>query len=365
MSAIKDVIKYLEKLAPPSLQESYDNSGLIVGDKSQIVTGVITCLDCIEEVVEEAIEKGCNLIVAHHPIVFRGLKSLTGKNYIERTLLKAIKNDIAIYAIHTNLDNVIHGVNGVFADALKLKNQKVLAPKSQVVRKIAVYVPKDHLSDVKDAMFQAGAGTIGAYDECSFSIKGQATFRPGKNTNPNIGTLGKRENLEEYRLEVVYPDYLESRIISAMKNVHPYEEVAYDIFKIENEYKQVGAGMIGEFSEEVETMTFLNSLKKTMEAPLIRHTKLTTDKIKKVAICGGSGSFLLQNAIAQGADIFITGDFKYHEFFDAENHIIIADIGHFESEHLTIRYLADIIREKFTTFAILLTQVNTNPINYL
>jgi len=365
MSTIKDVILHLEKLAPPSLQESYDNSGLIVGDKSQKVTGVITCLDCIEAVVEEAIAKKCNLIVAHHPIVFRGLKSLTGKNYIERTILKAIKNDIAIYAIHTNLDNVMHGVNGVFADALQLQNQRILAPKSAILRKIVVYVPENDLDTVKNAMFATGGGTIGAYDECSYAVKGEATFRPGDETNPYIGSQGKRSTVVENRLEIVYPNYLERSIVEAMKTEHPYEEVAYDIFKIENESKQIGAGMIGELKEEVDTMTFLKSLKITMEASLVRYTHITTDKIKKVAICGGSGSFLLADAKRQGADIFITGDFKYHEFFDAENQIIIADIGHFESEHLTIRYLADSIRENFTTFAILLTQVNTNPINYL
>lgn len=362
---IRDVISYLNQLAPPSLQESYDNARLIVGDSSVECEGILTCLDSTEEVIEEAIQKGCNLVVAHHPIVFSGLKSITGKNYIERTIIKAIKNDVAIFAIHTNLDNVKHGVNGVWASALGLENQKILAPKSNVLSKLIVYVPSENKEEVMSALFDAGAGEIAEYSECSFSSKGLGTFLPSENANPFVGEKGQRATEEEERLEVIVPNYLINKSISAARVAHPYEEMAYDVIPLSNVNQEIGSGMIGELPEEVNSLEWLSSMKATMGAGVVRYTGITKNTIKKVAICGGSGSFLLNDAIRQGADVFVTADFKYHQFFDADNQIIIADIGHYESEHLTINYLAEKLKEKFTTFAVLLTQVNTNPINYL
>ncbi len=362
---IKNVIGYLEQIAPPSLQESYDNSGLLVGDADLDCTGIIVCLDSTEDIIEEAITKGCNLIVAHHPIVFSGLKRFTGKNYIEKTVIKAIKNDIAIYAIHTNLDNVKHGVNGVWANALGLKNQRILAPKNGILKKLVVFVPESDTENVLQAMFEAGAGNIGNYAECSFSADGAGTFKPLENANPYVGEIGKRKVEEENKVEVLVESFKVGRVIAAMKKSHPYEEVAYDIIELENAHTEIGAGMIGELSESVDAIAWMQYLKEKMNCGVVRHTPLHKNSIRKVAICGGSGSFLLNHAINQGADIFVTSDFKYHQFFDAENKIIIADIGHYESEHLTIDYLVRVLKEKFTTFAVLLTKVNTNPINYL
>lgn len=360
-----EVIAFLEELAPPSLQESYDNSGLLVGDAQTDVTGILVSLDCTEDVVEDAINQGCNLIVSHHPIVFSGLKRFNGKNYIERTVIKAIKNDVLLYAIHTNLDNVQAGVNQKFADKLGLINTRILAPKKQRLKKVVTYAPTENAEDVKTSMWDAGAGQIGKYDQCSFNLNGTGTFRPGEGTNPHVGEQGKIQRVRETRIEVIVPDFKLKSVLKAMRNAHPYEEVAYDVYSLENDWQEIGSGMIGDLPEEVDALEFLKSLKTSMKADCVRYTLPHKASIKRIAICGGSGSFLLGNAIGAGADVFITGDFKYHQFFDAENKIIIADIGHFESEQFTIELLAEQIAQKFPTFAPRLTRVKTNPVNYL
>ncbi len=362
---IKEITNYLEELAPLSYQESYDNAGLIVGDRETKVKGILVCLDSTEEIVEEAIEKGCNLIVAHHPIVFGGLKTITGKNYVERTVLKAIKNDIAIYAIHTNLDNVIDGVNGMIASKLGLKNIKVLAPKPNMLKKLITYVPTKHKEKVLSALFESGAGNIGNYSECSFSIKGKGSYWANEKATPYIGDSSKRHIEEEVKVEVVYTKDIENRVVGALLAVHPYEEVAYDLISLTNVSDRIGAGIVGELEEEVEAMEFLKSLKVSLKTNCVRHTKPLNKKIKRVALCGGAGSFLLNNAKRAGADIFITGYFKYHEFFDAENQLVIADVGHFESEQFTIEHLVSVLKEKFSTFAVRVTKKETNPIQYL
>lgn len=362
---IKEVTSYLETLAPRSSQESYDNSGLLVGNASTEITGVLICLDSIESVVDEAKAKGCNLIIAHHPIIFKGLKSLTGKNYIERTILSCIKNDIALYAIHTNLDNYKFGVNQEIGKRLGLENLRILSPKESVLSKIVTYVPQDQVEQVRKAMFNAGAGNIGNYSECSFSVEGSGTFKPGNEANPFSGEIGKRSSEKEYRLEVLVSNHIVNNVLHAMKSAHPYEEVAYEIYSISNHNQDEGAGMIGELPEEMNMNDYLCKVKANFNCGTIRHTALITEKVKRVAFCGGSGSFLLKNAISSNADLYITGDFKYHEFFDADNQIVIADIGHYESEQYTINLIADILTKKFTKFAVHLTGVNTNPINYL
>jgi dinuclear metal center YbgI/SA1388 family protein len=362
---IKKITNYLESIAPLHFQESYDNAGLIVGDVSAEVSGVIITLDCTEEVVDEAIENKCNLIIAHHPIIFSGLKQLNGKNYMERTVIKAIKNDIAIYAIHTNLDNVKTGVSAKIADILGVKNCKILSPKKDLLRQLVVYCPLSDAEKVKTTLFNAGAGNIGNYDECSFTSKGEGTFRANEDCNPHLGEIGERHIEKEERIEVVFPKYLENSIISAMKLSHPYEEVAYQIYILDNVYENIGSGVVGELIKEIDAIKFLEQLKSKMKTDCIRHTNIVKGKIKKVAICGGSGSFLLKDAISAEADIFITADFKYHDFFDADNNIIIADIGHYESEQFTKDLIYDLLSKNFSKFAVRLSKVNTNPINYL
>ena len=362
---IKEITQFLEGIAPLNYQESYDNSGLIVGNENWEVTSVLICLDSVEQVIDEAIENGCNLVIAHHPIVFSGLKKLNGNNHIERTIIKAIKNDIAIYAIHTNLDNIKGGVSSKIADILELENQKILAPKQDLLRKLEVFVPKENVEEVQNALFSAGAGSIGDYKNCSFQSEGEGTFLPTEDAIPKIGEIGKQERVEEVKIEVIFPKNIEKRLISEMKIAHPYEEVSHQIYILDNVYHQVGSGIVGELKKEIPALEFLEKLKITMKTDCIRHTSLVKKTIKKVAVCGGSGSFLLNNTKGVGADIFITADFKYHEFFNAENDIIIADVGHYESEQFTKELIYDLLINNFSKFAVRLSKINTNPINYL
>jgi dinuclear metal center YbgI/SA1388 family protein len=358
------LIKHLESIAPLSYQEDYDNAGLLVGSEDQEVNSALVSLDCTEAIVDEAIAKGCDLIISHHPIVFKGLKKLNGKNYVERVILKAIKHGIALYASHTNLDSVPKGVNKVICDRLGIKNPVILNPKSGILKKLVTFCPTAHAEALKTALFAAGAGEISNYSECSFSSVGTGTFKGNLDTNPFVGTPGLRHLEGEHRIEVVFKRQDERKLLLALFETHPYEEVAYDIYGLDNKLGNVGSGMIGWLGQELDGNEFLELVKNNMQAKVIRHTALLPGKIKKVAVCGGSGSFLLKNAIAAGADAFVTADFKYHEFFDSEQKLMITDIGHFETEQFTSNLLIDIIREKFPNFAIRLTEHNTNPINY-
>ncbi|MBK8350794.1 MAG: Nif3-like dinuclear metal center hexameric protein [Saprospirales bacterium] len=362
---IAEIIQTIENFAPISYQENYDNAGLIIGDKLTDCTGVLICLDSIEAVVDEAIAKNCNLIVAHHPIIFSGLKKINGKNYIERTIIKAIKNDIAIYACHTNIDNVRLGVSDVIAEKLNLKNRKILEPKKSILKKLFTYIPTKRKDDLLNALFAAGAGNIGNYSECSFSVEGNGTFKPNELANPVVGENGIRSNENEAKIEVIFPYYLESKIIQTLKANHPYEEVAFEIISLDNAFQDVGSGMIGDLENEMDEMQFLSYLKEKMNTQCIRYTSLLNKPIKTVAVCGGAGSFLLNHAISQKADVFITGDFKYHQFFDADNQLIICDIGHYESEQFTSQLFNKIISEKFPNFAVQISTINTNPVNYI
>jgi dinuclear metal center YbgI/SA1388 family protein len=355
---------YLESLAPLVYQEDYDNAGLIVGNPEQEVAQALLSLDCTEAVVDEAIATGCQVIISHHPIVFKGLKKFNGKTYVERVVEKAIRSRVAIYAIHTNLDNIMGGVNQRICDTLGLKNCRILVPKHNLLKKLVTFVPGSHADEVRDALFAAGAGNIGNYSETSFNTDGTGTFKGNDATNPYVGEPGTRHRENEVRIETVYPANLESKILMALVLAHPYEEVAYDLFNLTNQHQQVGAGMIGELEAPQNEESFLFQVKDKMRTHVIRHTALTGKHVKKVAVCGGAGGFLLKHAIAAGADVFITADYKYHEFFDAEGKIVIADIGHFESEQFTAQLLYEIIRKKFTTFAVRLTEVNTNPVKY-
>jgi dinuclear metal center YbgI/SA1388 family protein len=361
---LSQLTTYLESIAPIAYQEDYDNAGLIVGNPDQEIRQVLISLDCIEAVVDEAIATNCQVIVSHHPIVFKGLKKFNGQTYVERVVEKAIRNDIAIYAIHTNLDSVLTGVNARVCEILGLENCRILTPKHGLLKKLVTYVPVSHAEQVRNALFNAGAGNIGNYSECSFSGEGSGTFKGDGDSDPYVGEPGIRHTEDELRVETVYPANLESKILMALILAHPYEEVAYDLYALTNQHQQVGTGMVGELDQPVDAEDFLFSLKEKMHAHVIRHTAFTGKQIKKVAVCGGSGSFLLKHAIAAGADIFITADYKYHEFFDAEGKIIIADIGHFESEQFTQQLLHEMIQKKFAMLPIRLTSVNTNPVRY-
>jgi dinuclear metal center YbgI/SA1388 family protein len=362
---VSEIISVLEEFAPLNYQESYDNSGLQVGDVTAEVTGVLLSLDVTEEIVDEAIARGCNMIVGHHPIIFSGLKRITGRNYVERVVLKAIKNDIAIYACHTNLDNMRAGVNAKIAEKLGLENTSILSLAMNSLSKLYTYAPAKDADKVRDALFAAGAGDIGKYRECSFNTPGTGTFKPGTNADPAIGKAGgPREWVDEVKIEVLVTKEKEARILKALFEAHPYEEVAYEFVALQNPNQEIGAGMIGSLPEGVDEMVFLGQIRDKMGAKCIKYTQLMGEKVQKVAICGGSGSFLLKEAISAGADMFITADFKYHQFFDAEGRIEIADIGHYESEQYTPELLKAILNEKFANFAFLLSELSTNPVKY-
>jgi dinuclear metal center YbgI/SA1388 family protein len=362
---IKDLCKVIEDFAPLSLQESYDNSGLLIGEPESEIQKAIITLDVTEDVVDEAIIAGCDILISHHPLIFKGIKKITGKNSVERIIKKCLQNNIAIYAAHTNLDNVHRGVNSMICEKLNLLNTRILSPKTQMLRKLAVFCPESHAGQVRNAIFDAGAGHIGNYDSCSFNIQGQGSFRGLEGADPFVGKSGQLHFENEVRIEVIYPFYREWNILNAMLKVHPYEEVAYDIYPLENDFAGTGSGMIGELANEEDSQAFLHRIKSVFGAGCIRHTKIQKERIRKVAVCGGSGIFLLNEAIKAGADIFITGDVKYHEFFDAEGKILVADVGHFESEQFTKELLMNLLKKNIPTFAVQISTVNTNPVYYL
>lgn len=362
---VKDITRLIESMAPLAYQESYDNAGLIVGDANDDVSGVLITLDITEEIMEEAIRKNLNMVIAHHPIVFGGLKKLNGRNYVERSVIKAIKNNIAIYAAHTNLDGVFGGVNSKICEKLKLQNCRMLIPMQGMLKKLVTFVPVSHAEKVRTALFEAGAGQIGNYDSCSFNQQGLGSFKGNDSTNPFAGEKNKLHFEEETRIETIFPKHIQGRVIEAMIQAHPYEEVAYDIYPLDNEFPLAGTGMIGELAEPVDEHHFLQTIKETFYCQALKHTALLGKPIKKVAVCGGSGSSFLNRAIAQNADIYISADFKYHQFFDAEKKIVIADIGHYESEQFTKEVFYELLTKKFPKFAVHLSEISTNPVNYL
>ncbi len=364
MIKLKEIVSYLDQVAPPSYQESYDNSGLLTGNKEMEVSGALLTIDVTEAVISEAVHLGVNLIIAHHPVIFRGLKKLTGDHPVERTVIAALRNDIAIFAGHTNFDSIAGGVSTRMAQKLGLQNIRILAPKKGTLLKLVTYVPPAYLEKVRKAIFQAGAGTIGNYDECSFNVTGEGTFRGSENTHPFAGQPGKRHAEKEVRTETIFPAPYQNRIIHALVEAHPYEEPAYDIYPLDNEYPLAGSGVTGEFPDPVVEHDLLDKLKNTFHTSCIRHSPLLGKPVKTIALCGGTGSFLLPAAMRTGNDFFVTADFKYHEFFEADGKIVIADIGHFESEQFTTEIFYDLLIKKFPNFALHFSKVKTNPINY-
>ncbi|MBS1549931.1 MAG: Nif3-like dinuclear metal center hexameric protein [Bacteroidetes bacterium] len=361
---LKEIISTIEKRLPKQQAEDFDNVGLLCGNPEREITGMLVCHDALEIVVDEAIHQNLNLIVCFHPIIFSGLKSLTGKNYVEKAVLKAIENKIAIYAIHTTWDNDYLGVNHGICQALGLKNTKILMPKTSFLEQMIVYVPQEFAQKVQESVFAAGAGNIGFYDECSFSVSGQGSFRPMEGSSPFSGVHGKRTVADEVALSVIYEKFKRNRILHAAKTAHPYEEVAYQIYALENENQYLGLGRYGEFVEAMEEEDFLNLLKNCFQLKVIRHSSLLNKKIKTVGVLGGSGASGIKTALALQCDAYVTGDVKYHDFFSAEEKMLICDIGHFESERFVVQQLFEILSEKFPNFAILKTKENTNPVNY-
>ncbi|MBS1647836.1 MAG: Nif3-like dinuclear metal center hexameric protein [Bacteroidetes bacterium] len=361
---IQDIISVVEQFAPPALQESYDNSGVQCGNTQMPASGVLLSLDITHEVLKEAIKKKCNLIIAHHPLIFSPLKQLTGKNYVEQLIIKAIKNDIVLYACHTNADNIQAGVNKKIAEKIGLLNTRILQPKKRILKKLVTFCPEKQAASVQNALFDAGCGHIGNYDRCSFSTNGNGTFRANEHAQPFVGEKHKQHTETEIKIETIFESYKEHQVVQTLLQAHPYEEAAYDIYTLDNTHPQIGSGMVGELAQPMSEKDFLQHLKQSFGARGIRYTRFLNQEVKKVALCGGSGSFLLKEAIKAGAHMFVSADFKYHQFFDADNHIVIADIGHYETEHFTPEIFYSQIVKKFSTFAVHLSDHNTNPVNY-
>ncbi len=362
---IKDITNYLEEFAPLSLQESYDNSGLLIGSSTKKVNKILITLDVTEEVINEAVNKKCELIIAHHPIIFKGIKKLTSSNVTEKLVVKAIKKDIAIYAIHTNLDNVIGGVNSILANKLGIKNTNILSPKKSGLYKIICYCPIEFTKSLQNAMFNAGAGNIGNYDSCSFTSEGAGTFKPLAGSNPFVGKENRLHNEKENRIEVILPEYRLNNVINAMKNAHPYEEPAFDVYALYNTNTMVGSGLIGELDNATPIKEYLKTVKQILGTKYIKHNKLIDRPVKKVAICGGSGSFLIDAAAQNKADLFITADIKYHEYFEHTETMTIADAGHYETEHPVKELIYALLKEKFPNFALRISEENANPISFM
>lgn len=361
---VQEVIDIIETEAPLAYAENFDNVGLLVGNKNQKVTNVLVALDTLEAVIDEAIEKNCNLIISFHPIIFKGLKKITGRNYVERVVLKAIKHDISIYAIHTALDNAVNGVNDMICNQLKLKNKRILIPQKETIKKLTTYAPQNEAEALRNALFNAGAGAIGNYSNCSFNIEGTGTYKGNEQSKPSKGKKGSIHKETETKITVTFSKHLESNILKALFSTHSYEEVAYEIITIENTNQNIGMGMIGELDKPYSEKEFLSYIKNKMNTQIVRHSNLLNKPIKKVAVLGGSGSFAINAAKTAGADVFMTADLKYHDFFTAENKILLADIGHYESEQYTKKGLVAILTKKITNFAIILSQINTNPVKY-
>ena len=362
---LKEITAILEQMAPLAYAEDFDNVGLLVGNPHANITGILVCHDALENVIDEAISKSCNLLVCFHPIIFSGMKKITGKNYVERVIIKAIKNDIAIYAVHTALDNHQDGVNKIFCDALGLVNTRILIPKKDFIRKLVTYTIPENADKVRNALFAQGAGTIGNYDHCSFNSEGFNTYVPNEDSHPAIGEKGKMTIGNEICIEVTFKQYQQDAILKALFENHVYEEVAYELYGLLNEYQHIGLGMIGELETALSENDFLQMVKENMKSDGIRHTQFTGKPVKKVAVLGGSGSFAISHAIRAGADAFLTADLKYHNFYEAENQLLLADVGHFESERYTKNYIVDFLRKKILNFAIILSEENTNPVKYL
>ncbi len=362
---IKEIVSALERFAPLPLQDGFDNAGLQIGLTDAEATGALLCLDVTEAVLDEAIALGYNLVISHHPLIFKGYKSITGRDYVERCILKAIKNELVIYSAHTNLDNVQGGVNFKIAEKIGLRNVRILEPKPDSLLKLVIFVPTDYCQQVRNALFAAGCGCIGNYDSCSYHTEGTGTFRAQTGTHPFCGKVGEIHEENEVRLETIVPSYRKAEALKALLAAHPYEEPAFDIYRLQNHWAQAGAGVVGDLETEETELEFLKRIKKTFEVECLRHNRLSGREIKRVALCGGAGAFLIPQAIANGADAFVTGEIKYHDYFGYESEILLAETGHYESEQYTKEICYNLIRELFPDLAVQQTKINTNPIKYM
>jgi len=362
---IKQVTQFLEQKFPLYLQEDFDNCGVQCGDVRQEITGAMVCFEMSEQVIDEAIAEGCNLVISHHPLILkRGITKILPTDRVGAMICKALAHNMVLYSMHTNIDSGVGGGNDVFAEKLNLQNVKVLEPHKGLYRKLVVFVPKENAEALKSALFEIGCGVQGNYDSCGYTVHGQGQFRPLKGANPHIGEENQLEHVEEERIEMIYPTGLQRTVVQAIYEHHPYEEPAFDLLPLENESRTIGLGRIGELPKVMPVSEFLECLKDKLGFEHCRYAGDTTKMIHKVAVCGGGGSSFIDLAIASGADAYVSGDFKYHDFFKSHSGTLLVDIGHYEGEYFIKNIIHQQIKENFTNFAALISKMEKVEVKY-
>jgi dinuclear metal center YbgI/SA1388 family protein len=361
---LQHILNELESLAPPEYQEEWDNSGLLLGSPAREITGIIVSLDTTMEVLHEAISNHCNLIVSHHPFIFQGIRKITPDLPAYHLLRRLIQEDIAVYALHTSLDNSWMGINQYLGQKLGLMNTSILAPKRDSLKKLVVFCPVDHAEKVRNALFEAGAGHIGNYDCCSYNSSGQGSFRASEKANPFVGKRKVIHFEPEIRIEVIFPSAREKPLIDSMRAAHPYEEVAFDLYPLTNSFDRAGSGIVGFLEKPMSEQRFIRIVKSLVGLNSIRHSAFLGRKIRKVAISSGAGGFLIPDVIRSEADIFLTSDLKYHQFQEPGGKLLLMDIGHYESESFMKEMIRAFLIEKFPNFAVLVSATETNPVKY-
>lgn len=361
---ISEITGAIEKYAPLWLQEEWDNAGLQVGDTDREATGAVLCVDATEAIVDEAIDRGVNLVISHHPLLFRGLKRITGRTATERIVAKALKHDIAIYSAHTNMDSAPGGVSWATGRRAGLTAMRTLVPQQGRLMKLAVFVPSAYSNAVSEALWNAGAGRMGNYDRCAYMTDGRGTYRPLPGADPAIGTVGQSHTEAETRIEVVFPTAISGRVVQAMLKAHPYEEPAFDLIPLANDITSAGLGVIGSLKTPMPASEYIAWVKQALGIGAIPYAGDARRMVHRVALCGGAGAEFIGNAIAAGADLYMCGDLKYHDFTTHADSIVLADIGHYESEQCTKEIFYDIIQKNFPNFATYYAEEDKNPISY-
>ncbi len=358
-----ELMKFMEEFAPVNLAEDYDNVGLLIGSRNQEIKKVLVCLDVTTKVVEEAVEKKVNLIVSHHPIIFKGLKRIVEEDPKGRLLYKLIRNGIGVYSAHTNMDFTHGGINDTLANLLGLSNIRNLKKhKEDRFFKIVVFVPEQNTDTVREAMCSAGAGWVGDYSDCTFMVKGTGTFKPLEGTNPYIGSKGNLEKVEEYRLETIVPQKKLKKVVNAMIEAHPYEEVAYDVYPMELSLKEYGFGKVGSLVETQKLDKFISTVKEKLNVKSVRVIGSVKKEIRNVAVFCGSFDTDVINSM-NGVDVLVTGDMKYHDALDAaEMGLCIIDAGHYSTERIMVPRLAWILSQRFASVDIETSILEENPI---
>lgn len=359
--ACGEMIKKIEMVYPKRLAESYDNVGLLVGDYKKSIKRVLVCLEVNSDIVDEAIRLGVDIIISHHPLIFTPLKNITNDDYISQILIKCIKNDISLYALHTNFDNANGGMNDILADIIELKDTKPLKKiEYNNLFKLVVFVPQTHAEIVRNAMLNSGAGHIGNYSHCSFNLEGKGTFLPLYGTSPFIGRQGELERVDEVRIETIVKEEELINVVNTMLKAHPYEEAAYDVYPLENSTIK-GLGRIGVLDKEMNFMDFCNYIKEKFNLSSLNTAGDSERIIKTVAVLGGDGNDFIEDAIASGCDVFISGDIKHHKaLVGVLNGINIIDAGHYNTENLAIPYISDFINS-IADVDCFVSNINTNP----